>query len=192
LDGNYVLDANTSISDINSFIGGDISKMTRPRIGKNLDKAMKPISQSDKIRNNCKLSNCWVWDKSVNEFVKERVKGYSLNCCAGLSPVGDVKIDLDPQKSNVNKGDMNKLDFPDNTFDTVISDPPWKIGFFQRMTPFFECVRVCKVGGTIIYNCTWKPISKYVELQEQVIRTDNNWSNVSVIWIFKKTRDIEK
>jgi len=34
LDGNYVLDANTSISDINSFIGGDISKMTRPRIGK--------------------------------------------------------------------------------------------------------------------------------------------------------------
>ncbi len=85
---------------------------------------------------------------------------------------------------------MNKLPFGDNTFDTVISDPPWKIGFFQRQRPFFECVRVCKVGGFIIYNCTWKPISKYVKLEEQVIRTDNNWANVSVIWIFQKIADI--
>jgi hypothetical protein len=166
--------------------------MTRPRIGKNIDKAMMPISQSDKVRNNCKLSVCWVWDKSVNDFVRERVKGYSLNICAGLSPVGDVKLDLDPQKSDVGLGDMNKLAYADNTFDTVISDPPWKIGFFQRMKPFSEAVRVCKIGGIIIYNCTWKPISKCVELQEQVIKTDNNWSNVSVIWIFKKTAEVPK
>lgn len=168
-------------------------KKERPRIGKNIDKAMShdlDVDMPNKIRNNCKLASCWVWDKTVNDFVANRVRGYSLNVCAGLSTVGDVKIDLEPQNRKVGMGDMNNLPFEDNVFDTVISDPPWKIGFFQRMKPFFECVRVCKVGGTIIYNSTWKPLSKVVELQESVVRTDNNWSNVSIIWIFKKTKEI--
>ena len=169
--------------------------MSRPRIGKNLDKAMSQELDKEmpnKIRNNCKLASCWAWDKTVNDFARERVKGYSLNCCAGLSPVGDVKIDLEPQSNKVKKMEMNDLKFADNTFDTVISDPPWKIGFFQRMKPFFECVRVCKVGGRIIYNCTWRPLSKCVELEEVVVRTDNNWANVSVIWVFKKIADVPK
>jgi hypothetical protein len=34
------------------------------------------------------------------------------------------------------------------------------------------------------------PLFKYVELEEAIIRTDNNWANVSVIWIFKKIADI--
>ena len=166
-------------------------KKERPRIGKNLDKAMSTELDEglpERVRANCKLANSWVWDKKVNDFVKKRVKGYSLNCCAGLSPVGDVKIDLDPKSDSVKKMEMGNLQFEDSTFDTVVSDPPWKVGFFQRMKPFSECVRVCKVGGRIIYNCTWKPLSQDVELEEAVIRTDNNWSNVSVIWVFKKIK----
>ncbi len=171
-----------------------MKKQTRPRVGRNLDKAMSQelnLDQPNKIRNNCKLTRSWVWDKKVNDFVKERIKGHSLNMCAGLSTVGDIKLDLDPKNKNVGRADMNNIPFPNNTFDTVISDPPWKIGFFQRMKPFFECVRVCKLRGRIIYNCTWKPISKCVELEEAVIRTDNNWANVSVIYVFKKIKEIE-
>lgn len=167
----------------------------RPRIGKNLDKAMSQeldLEMPTKVRNNCKLSSCWVWDKTVNDFVRSKVIGKSINICSGLSDVGDVKIDLEPKKEGILKEDMNNLPFGDNSFDTVISDPPWKIGFFQRMKPFFECVRICKVGGQIIYNSTWKPISKCVKLKEAVIRTDNNWSNVSVIWIFEKISDVPK
>lgn len=166
----------------------------RPRIGKNIDKAMSQEldkEQPTKIRNNCKLTRSWVWDKKVNDFARERIIGHSLNMCAGLSDVGDIKLDLDPQSDKVKKAEMNNIPYPDNTFDTVISDPPWKIGFFQRMKPFFEAVRVCKLGGRIIYNCTWKPISKCVELEEAVIRTDNNWANVSVIYVFKKIKNIE-
>jgi hypothetical protein len=167
--------------------------MVRPRIRKNIDKAMSQdidTEMPNKVRNNCKLASCWVWDKTVNDFVKNKVIGYSLNVCAGLSPIGDVKIDLEPQNKKVGMADMNNLPYKDNTFDTVISDPPWKIGFFQRMKPFFEVVRVCKIGGRIIYNCSWRPISKVVELEEATIRTDNNWSGVSVIWIFKKVKDL--
>ena len=57
--------------------------------------------------------------------------------------------------------------------------------------PFFECVRVYKVGGTIIYNATWIPScpSGDVELIEVYVRQDNSFSNISVISIFKKIRD---
>lgn len=145
-----------------------------------------------KIRKDCKLQEVWVWDKTVEEFIKPLIKGHSINVCCGLSSLGDVKVDLEPMNKHIKKEDMRELSFKDNSFDTVISDPPWKINFFNRMRPFFECVRICKVGGRIIYNCTWRPVSKYVELEKAIIRTDNNWANVSVIWIFKKTKDIPK
>jgi len=143
----------------------------------------------EKISRKTKLIKSWVWNKSVNDFVKERIKGYSLNACAGLSPLGDVKIDLDPKDRSIIKADMKNLPFDSCTFDTVIQDPPWKIGYYDRWKPFLECVRVCKVGGQIIYNAYWIPDSKAVKLEEVFIRQDTAFSNTSVISIFKKTTD---
>jgi len=107
-----------------------MEKAKRPRIGKNLDKAMSQdldLEMPNKIRSNCKLASCWAWDKKVNDFAKERVEGYSLNMCSGISPLGDVKLDLDPQNPKVGKADMRNIPHPDNTFDTVISDPPGRL-----------------------------------------------------------------
>ena len=132
------------------------------------------------------LQDCWVWNKTVEEFVKNKIKGYTLNICSGKSILGDVKIDLDPADSSVIKGDMREIAFPDNTFDTVIQDPPWKIGYYHRMRPFFECVRVCKIGGQIIYNAYWIPTSKQVKLVETHIRRDSEWGNTSIISVFEK------
>ena len=145
-----------------------------------------------KVNKNCQLQEVWVWPSVVDDKIKQLIHGYTLNCPAGLSEIGDVKGDLEPQAEGIKQMDMTKLPFKDNTFDTVISDPPWKINFFKRMKPFFETVRVCKVGGRIIYNCTWKPVSKYVKLEKTIIRTDTNWAMVSVIWIFKKIADVPK
>ena len=74
-----------------------------------------------------------------------------------------------------------------------VSDPPWKISYYERFKPFFECVRVCKVGGKIIYNATWIPMtpSKDVKLEEVWVRQDNDFSNVSVISIFRKIKSVE-
>ena len=144
------------------------------------------------MKKETKLQECWIWNSSVEEFVKSKIQGYSLNVCAGKSTLGNVKIDLDPKDKSILKGDMRKLQFDDNTFDTVIQDPPWKIGFYERMTPFFECVRVCKVGGIIIYNAYWIPTSKYVKLKKIYVRQDKQWTNTSIISVFEKIEDIPK
>ena len=146
-----------------------------------------------KMKQNTILQSSWVWNETVTNFIKNRVKGYSLNVCAGLNSICDVNMDLDPQDKSVLRGDMRLLPFKSNTFDTVVSDPPWKISYYERFKPFFECVRVCKVGGIIIYNATWIPMtpSKDVQLLETWIRQDNDFSNASVISVFRKVKNTQ-
>jgi ubiquinone/menaquinone biosynthesis C-methylase UbiE len=143
------------------------------------------------MNKNTILQKCWIWNDSVTNFVKDKIEGYSLNVCAGKNPICNVNLDLDPQDKSILKGDMRLLPFKSNTFDTVVSDPPWKIGYYERFKPFFECVRVCKVGGRIIYNATWIPStpSKDVELKEVWVRQDNDFSNTSIISMFEKVKD---
>lgn len=150
------------------------------------------LANRKKINKNCQLLASWVWPEQVEKRLKPWIQGYSLNVCAGLSNLCDVKIDLEPLRPNVKKGDMNNLPFLANTFDTVLADPPWKLNFFKRQKPFFEAVRVCKVGGRIIYNCVWRPVSKFVELEKVILRTDNYWCNISAIWFFRKIKEVEK
>ena len=140
------------------------------------------------MKKNTILQDCWIWNEKVTDFVKDKIEGYSLNVCAGKNPLCDVNLDLDPKDKSILKGDMRLLPFPSNSFDTVVSDPPWKIGYYERFRPFFECVRVCKVGGHIIYNATWIPScpSGDVKLIACYVRQDNDFSNASVISYFKK------
>jgi len=146
------------------------------------------------MKQNTILKKCWVWNESVTNFVKDKIEGYSLNVCAGKNPLCDVNMDLDPQDKTIIKGDMRLLPFKSNTFDTVVSDPPWKISYYERFKPFFECVRVCKVGGKIIYNATWIPMtpSRDVKLIEISVRQDNDFSNASMISIFEKVKNTEE
>lgn len=134
------------------------------------------------------LKESWVWNDTVTQFIKDKIKGYSLNVCAGKNPLCEVNLDLDPQDKRILKGDMRCLPFEVGVFDTVVSDPPWKISYYERFRPFFECVRVCKIGGTIIYNATWVPESTDVKLLEVVIRQDSSFTNASIISVFKKLR----
>lgn len=138
------------------------------------------------MKKKTKLKKCWIWNKTIEAFVKELIQGYSLNVCAGKSSLGDVKVDLDPEDKSVIKADMKNLPFENETFDTVIQDPPWKIGYFDRWKIFFECVRTCKTGGRIIYNAYWIPESKAVKLEKTYIRQDKAFTNASVISVFKK------
>ena len=132
------------------------------------------------------------WEKEIEDFIKEKTTGYSLNVPCGKSTIGDIKLDIDPKLSMREAFNFfkDKIPFKDNTFDTVISDPPWKIGHYFRPRMFFKLVEVCKIGGMIIYNAPWIPTSKYVELKETYIRQSGHFCNASIISIFKKTADV--
>ena len=134
----------------------------------------------------------FMWEEEIEKFVKKKMKGYTLNVPCGHSKLGDVKLDVDPNLSMRGAYDFFKdeLNFPDNTFDTIISDPPWKIGHYFRPKLFFKLVEKCKVGGIIIYNATWIPTSKYVKLKECWIRQSSQFSNVSIISVFEKIAEV--
>ena len=73
----------------------------------------------DRMKQNTILQKAWVWNESVTNFVKDKIKGYSLNVCAGKNPLCNINLDLNPQDKTVIKGDMKLLKFKSNTFDTV-------------------------------------------------------------------------
>lgn len=153
---------------------------------------MKKTKQKKGFVRQLEFREAFMWEKEIEDFVKDRITGYSLNVPCGKSKIGDVRLDLDPNLSMKEAYDFfkDKLPYKHNTFDTIISDPPWKIGHYFRPRLFFRLVEVCKVGGQIIYNATWIPTSKYVKLKETYIRQSSQFSNVSIISIFEKIADV--
>lgn len=137
---------------------------------------------------NFRFERCWQFPFKLEAWIQKRIEGYTLNCPAGKSNTGDVLGDLFPQSKKVQQMDMNKLPFDDNTFDTIISDPPWKLGLYQRPKPFYEAMRVCRGGGLIIYNSTWLPRTKYGKLLELYVRSDARWTQASIISVWRKDK----
>jgi SAM-dependent methyltransferase len=49
---------------------------------------------SKQIKQEHQFTSSWRWTESFENWISDRVTGYSVNVCAGLSPVGDVKVDI--------------------------------------------------------------------------------------------------
>ena len=106
---------------------------------------------------------------------------------SGGCDLGDVRVDANPRKSGLIKANMRELPFADESFQTVISDPSWRTDWFNRWKPFFELVRVCRVGGRTIFNSYYVPWSTQVELRELFVRQDERFANASVMSVFERT-----
>ena len=68
-----------------------------------------------------------LWPKSIESFLKDQLIGRSLHVCCGLSKLGDVRVDLDPAVEPdivCDAADMS-AHFKDDSFDTVLCDPPY-------------------------------------------------------------------
>ena len=154
------------------------------------------LIQSDKptqlVKKNARLISAWIWPGTVKQYVELKMTGKVLNVPCGANSLGDVCGDAEPQRPGVIPMDMAALPFLDESFDTVVSDPPWKIDFYHRWKPFLEAVRVVKVGGLVIYNATWVPWSKQVELLETVIRQDEYFATGSIISVFRRVTNYNK
>jgi SAM-dependent methyltransferase len=128
----------------------------------------------------------WRQPEDVDRYIREKTTGRSINICSGESPLGDVQVDIDRDRDPDIQADFRNLPFPDASFDTVISDPPWKLEYYDRQKPFFELVRICKPDGKIYLNALWTAESENTTIDEVLIRADTPWSNISAVTVHHK------
>ncbi|MEM5867618.1 MAG: methyltransferase domain-containing protein [Candidatus Aenigmatarchaeota archaeon] len=69
------------------------------------------------------FKEAWVWSQKEEWLYKQLCEGFTLHLCSGKSMLGDLKVDL-ILKADI-KADMYASPFKDESFDTVICDPPW-------------------------------------------------------------------
>lgn len=92
-------------------------------------------------------------------------------------------------------GDMFDLPFEDNTFDTVVTDPPWlNLSLDERKQLFKEVVRVTKPKGNILYNATWIPEDEHARRFDLRFRQKKDfWDGPSFAAFYRRTaRNIEE
>jgi len=87
-----------------------------------------------------KYHDSWRWTKREEKIVHSYCRGSILHLCSGKSKMGDIRMDL-YQHATI-KADVLHLPFKSHSFDTIVCDPPWNMGFIARF--WRELKRVAK------------------------------------------------
>lgn len=76
------------------------------------------------------------------------IQGSTLNVCSGMSMIGQVRVDKDPETNRTMDGDLfHLLDyFKPNQFDYVYVDPPFNVytSGMNRIRWQFDAFKICK------------------------------------------------
>jgi len=110
-----------------------------------------------------KFIKSWAWPGEVEEFLKQKAKGFTIHVCSGSSNLGEVTIDQ--FMPAMIKADMYNLPIKTGVADTVICDPPWGIPRHTRHKLLFELRRILKFGGSLLFNAPWLPRVPGLELK---------------------------
>lgn len=97
--------------------------------------------------------NTWRWHPREEKLIHNRCIGTVLHVCNGMSKLGDVTIDLFTNATI--KGSALALPFKNESFDTVISDPPWNLGFIPKF--WKELKRVARKRVIVVSLSAMKP-----------------------------------
>jgi hypothetical protein len=84
----------------------------------------------------------WVHHRDVERWLRRMKVGRTLNVCCGMSRVGDVRVDTDPNTNRTEEGDLFHLRFAPLSFDTVIVDPPFP--YFSRFDWVNKCAKIAR------------------------------------------------
>lgn len=100
--------------------------------------------------------NKLLWPKEVEEYLSTKLIGHTLHLCCGKSTLGDIRLDL-YSKADV-KADVARVPFCDQSFDTVLIDPPYNSKFQWMHDMLAELPRVAK--QRIIFQHWFSPVDK--------------------------------
>jgi hypothetical protein len=133
-----------------------------------------------------------LWYPSIEKLLLGKLVGRALHVCCGHSFLGDVRFDLDPSVGPDLVGDAARLPFADNSFHTVLCDPPYNGKFQWNHDMLSELPRVA--SKRIIFQHWFLPANKdgrFKKAQEKFGLTEvYNWQprtyfgRVQVISIF--------
>ena len=128
-------------------------------------------------------------NRVLYRFFQKHVSGKTLHLCCGRSRLnGAINFDIGRYAAVDVQGDMFKLPFRSNCFDTVLSDPPYKLAYDMR--PFWvqEILRVIKKrkGSKIVLKLDFIPYLKDFGLKElYVYQGARYWARVSLLLVFE-------
>jgi len=128
-------------------------------------------------------------NKTLRRWFQTRVNGLSLHLCYGRTRLdGCVNVDIVKTDAVDVVADMFHLPFRDNAFDTILSDPPYKLAYNKR--PFFinEMTGVAKKkkGSSIVLKLDFIPYFPEFGLSELYIYQGRRyWAHVSLLLKFE-------
>lgn len=99
-----------------------------------------------------------LWPQAVEHYLGERLIGTTLHVCCGKSRLGDIRLDLHESDIDI-RADAAYLPFVDQSFDTVLIDPPYNGIFSWQHTMLNELHRIAK--KRIIHQHWYSPVDKY-------------------------------
>jgi ubiquinone/menaquinone biosynthesis C-methylase UbiE len=98
-----------------------------------------------------------LWPKDVEKFLESQLVGFTLHICCGKSKLGDIRLDLyEPIVDII--GNMERLPFANESFDTVLIDPPYNSKFQIMHDMLSELCRVAR--KRVIYQNWHSPVDK--------------------------------
>jgi len=139
-----------------------------------------------------------LWPEEVSGVIQSLLIPKSLHVCSGLSPLGDVRFDSDPANKPDVVGDAAKLPFADESFDSVLCDPPYNGKFQWNHDLLSELSRVAK--QRIIFqhwfipaDCEgqWKKWHKFKLSEAYIWQPRTYFGRVQVISVFDAVSEFD-
>lgn len=137
-----------------------------------------------------KFKKEWAWPSEVGQWLRFEVPKPSLHVCCGSSDFGDLTIDL--YKKAMIRADAFHLPILSRSFQSVVCDPPWKMGVHLRGNLIYELRRVLRIGGSLFLNVPWNPQRLRgceLKLPLRVFMSNQIWGNCGLWMIYEKRTD---
>jgi len=133
-----------------------------------------------------------LWPKEIEEFLGTQLVGFTLHVCCGMSKLGDIRLDLYQPNIDI-KASMDRLPFGNESFDTVLVDPPYNSKFQIMHDMLSELCRVAR--KRILFQHWFSPVDKlgqYKKNHKFILTGLYNWmpktyfGRMQIVSIFDK------